>query len=62
VSEHVGTLFDCAHLILMKQPVAPQLMRACVHHMTAVSVDLISMSMASDINPGLDTITYLQGN
>jgi hypothetical protein len=28
-------------------------MRACVHHLTAVSVDLISMSMARDINQGL---------
>jgi hypothetical protein len=58
----VGTLFNCAHSILMKQPVVPQSMRACVHHLTAMSVDLISMSITSDINPGLDAITYVWGN
>jgi hypothetical protein len=46
----------------MKQPVAPQSMRACVHRLTAVSVDLISTLMASDINLGLDAITYVWGN
>jgi hypothetical protein len=35
---------------------------ACVHHLTAMSVDSISTSMASDINPGLDAITYVWGN
>jgi hypothetical protein len=58
----VGTLFDCAHSTLMKQPVAPQSMRAYVHRLTAVSVDSISTSMASDIDPGLDAITYMRGN
>jgi hypothetical protein len=33
-----------------------------VHCLTAMSVDLISTSMASNINPGLDTITYVWGN
>jgi hypothetical protein len=46
----------------MKQPVAPQPIRACVHRLTAVSVDLISMLIASDIDPGLDAVTYMQGN
>jgi hypothetical protein len=58
----VGTLFDCAHLTLMKQLVAPQSIRACVHRLTAVSVNSISTSIASDSDPGLDAITYVQGN
>jgi hypothetical protein len=59
---HVGMFFDLAHSLLMKHPVAPQSIRACIHHLTAVSVDSISTSMASDIDPGLAATTYLLGN
>jgi hypothetical protein len=37
-------------------------MRACVHHLTAVSVDSISTSTARDMGPGLAVTTYLTGN
>jgi hypothetical protein len=50
---YVGTLLSFAHSMSIKQPVALQSMRACVHHLTTVSVDLISMSTARDIGPGL---------
>jgi hypothetical protein len=58
----VGTLFNHAHSISMKQLVAPQLIRACVHSLTAMFVNSISTSMASDIDLGLDAITYVWGN
>jgi hypothetical protein len=35
-------LLSFAHSMSMKQPVALQSMRACVHHLTVVSVDSIS--------------------
>jgi hypothetical protein len=37
-------------------------MRACVHCLTAVSVDLISTFTARDISTGLAATTYLMGN
>jgi hypothetical protein len=37
-------------------------MRACVHRLTAVSVDSISTSTARDMGPGLAATTYLTGN
>jgi hypothetical protein len=46
-------LLSFAHSMSMKQPVALQSMRACVHRLTALSVDLISMSTTRDIGPGL---------
>jgi hypothetical protein len=46
----------------MKQPVAPQSMRACVHCLTAVSVDSISTSTTRDIGSGLAVTMYLTGN
>jgi hypothetical protein len=55
-------LLSFAHSMSMKQPVAPQSMRACVHRLTAVSVDLISTSTTRDISPGLAATTYLTGN
>jgi hypothetical protein len=55
-------LFDFAQSMSMKHPVAPQSMRACVHHLTAVSVDSIPMSMASDIDPGLAPTMNLLGS
>jgi hypothetical protein len=39
----VGTLFNHTHSISIKQPVAPQSMKACVHCLTTMSVNLISM-------------------
>jgi hypothetical protein len=62
VRGHVGMLLSFAHSISMKQPVAPQSMRACVHRLIAMSVDLISMSTRRDIGPGLAATTYLTGN
>jgi hypothetical protein len=58
----VGTLLSFAHSMSMKQPVAPQSMRACVHHLTTVSVNSISMSTTRDIGLGLAATTYLTGN
>jgi hypothetical protein len=37
-------------------------MRACVHRLTAVSIDSISMSTARDMGLGLAATTYLTGN
>jgi hypothetical protein len=59
---HVGMLLSFAHSMSMKQPVAPQSMRACVHHLTTVSIDSISTSTARDIGPRLATTMYLMGN
>jgi hypothetical protein len=55
-------LFDLAHSMPMKHPVAPQSMRAWLYHLTVISVDSISMSMARDIDPGLAATTYFPGN
>jgi hypothetical protein len=55
-------LLSFAHSMSMKQLVALQSMRACVHHLTAVSVDLISTSTVRDISPGLAATMYLMGN
>jgi hypothetical protein len=55
-------LLSFAHSMSIKQPVAPQSMRACVHHLTAVSVDSISTSTVRDMGPGLAATTYLTGN
>jgi hypothetical protein len=55
-------LLSFAHSMSMKQPVAPQSMRACVHCLTVVSVDSISTSTVRDIGPGLAATTYLTGN
>jgi hypothetical protein len=62
VRGHVGMLLNIAHLMSMKQPVALQSMRACVHHLTVVSIDSISTSTARDIGPGLAATIYLMGN
>jgi hypothetical protein len=62
VRGHVGMLFDLAHSMLIKHPIAPQSMRACVHHLTAISIDSISTSMARDIDTGLAATTYFLGN
>jgi hypothetical protein len=58
----VGILLSFAHSMSMKQPVALQSMRLCVHHLTAVSIDSISTSIMRDIGPGLAATTYLMGN
>jgi hypothetical protein len=58
---HVEMLFDPAYSMSMKHPVVLQSMRAWVYHLTAISVNLISTLMASDINPGLAATTYLPG-
>jgi uncharacterized membrane protein YoaK (UPF0700 family) len=55
-------LLSFAHSMSIKQPVALQSMRACVHHLTAVFVDSISTSTARDMGPGLAATTYLTGN
>jgi hypothetical protein len=55
----MGTLLSFAHLMSMKQPVALQSMRACMHRLTTVSIDLISTSTARDIGPGLTATMYL---
>jgi hypothetical protein len=62
VRGHVGILLSFANLMSIKQPIAPQSMRACVHHLTAVSVDSISISTARDMGPALAATTYLMGN
>jgi hypothetical protein len=62
VRGRVGMLLSFAYLMSMKQPLAPQSMRACVHCLTAVSVDSISISTVRDIGPGLAAMTYLMGN
>jgi hypothetical protein len=59
---HVRMLLSFAHLMSMKQPVAPQSMRAFVYHLTTVSIDLISTSTVRDIGPGLTATMYLMGN
>jgi hypothetical protein len=58
----VGMLLDLAHSMLIKHLVTLQSMRAWVHRLTAVSINSISMSMVSDIDPGLAATTYLPGN
>jgi hypothetical protein len=58
----IGMLLSFAHSMSMKQPVALQSMRACVHHLTMVSVNSISTSTARDIGPGLAATMYLTGN
>jgi hypothetical protein len=58
----VGMLLSFAHSMSMKQPVAPQSMRACVHHLTTVSINSISTSTVGGIGPGLAATTYLMGN
>jgi hypothetical protein len=46
----------------IKHPVALQSMRACVHRLTAMSVNSISTSTARDMGPGLAAATYLTSN
>jgi hypothetical protein len=46
----------------MNQLVVLQSMRACVYHLTAVSVDSISTSTMRDIGPAFAATTYLMGN
>jgi hypothetical protein len=57
-----GDVVELAHSMSMKQPIAPQSIRACVHCLIVVSVDSISMSTRRDISPGLAATTYLMGN
>jgi hypothetical protein len=58
----VGILLSFTHSMSIKQPVALQSMRACIHHLTAVSIDSISTSTVRDIGLGLAATTYLMGN
>jgi hypothetical protein len=51
-----------SHSMSIKHPVAPQSMRACMHRLTAMSVNIISTSTARDMGPGLAATTYLTGN
>jgi hypothetical protein len=55
-------LLNFAHSMSIKQPVALQLMRACMHRLTAMSIDSISTSTVRDVGPGLAATTYLTGN
>jgi hypothetical protein len=57
-----GYVISFAHSMLMKHPVVLQSMRACVHHLTTVSVDSISASTRRDIGPKLAAMMYLTGN
>jgi hypothetical protein len=58
----IGMLFNLAHSISIKQPVAPQSTRAWVHHFTTVSIASISTLMRRDIDPGLGAMMYSMGN
>jgi hypothetical protein len=58
----IGILLSFAHSMSIKQPIALQSMRACVHHLTTMCVDSISTSTARDMGPGLAATTYLTSN
>jgi hypothetical protein len=52
----MGLLFNLAQSMSMKHLVAPQSMRAWVHHLTTVSVNFISILMVRNMAPGLAAI------